>query len=134
MAGKDGNYLSFDMRNIVGLIFSAGLLSLFLSSCEKEQSDYTLELYVTVEDTIQAQNVLVHLYAPVENTNLDFFIYTDENGRADLKLKNKAVLEIVASKAGYKGCTFAEIDRNGTKVFLDMKFYTNENNGCRGNQ
>lgn len=122
------------MKNIVRLVFSASLLTLFLGSCEKEESNYTLELYVTVEDTVRAQNALVHIYAPVENTNLDFYIYTDENGRADLKLKNKAVLEIVSSKAPYKGCTFAEVGRSGTKVFLDMKLYNNENNGCRGNQ
>ena len=104
------------------------------SGCGKDKEDYTLELSVTVQDSILAQNALVHIYAPVENTNLDFFIYTDEAGKATLTLANKAVVEIVSTKAPYKGCTFAEIDRDGIKVNLDMKLYNDENNGCRGNQ
>lgn len=103
-------------------------------SCEKEEKNYRLDLTVTVQDSIRAQNALVHIYAPVENTFVDFYIYTDENGQATVELKNKAVVEIVATKAPYKGCTFAEIERSGTSTSLDMKFYNDENNGCRGNQ
>ena len=114
---------------VLPLLFTALLLG-----CEKDEKNYRLDLTVTVQDSIKAQNALVHIYAPVENSFVDFFVYTDENGRASIKLKNKAVVEIVATKAPYKGCTFGEIDRDGTSVSLDMKLYNDENNGCRGNQ
>ncbi len=114
---------------VLPLLFTALLLG-----CEKDKKNYRLDLTVTVQDSIKAQNALVHIYAPVENSFVDFFVYTDENGRASIKLKNKAVVEIVATKAPYKGCTFGEIDRDGTSVSLDMKLYNDENNGCRGNQ
>jgi hypothetical protein len=122
------------MKNTIIL----GCVSLFLAalfaSCNKEEENYRLEVTVTVQDSILAQNALIHFYAPVEGTFIDYYEYTDENGKASIRLLNKAIVEVVASKPPYKGCSFAEIDRDGVSLNLDMKFFNDENNGCRGNQ
>lgn len=111
-------------------------LPLFLaSSCEQDDRDFALDLFVTVEDgTIAAQNALVHIYAPVDNTTLDYFLYTDENGKVSISVKNKAVVEIVATKRPYKSCTFAELERGVKTVYLDMTISGDPDSGCRDDQ
>lgn len=111
-------------------------LSLFLaSSCDQDDRDFALDLFVTVEDgTIAAQNALVHIYAPVDNTTLDYFLYTDENGKVSISVKNKAVVEIVATKRPYKSCTFAELERGVKTLYLDMTISGDPDSGCRDDQ
>lgn len=105
------------------------------SACEKDDRDYALDLYVTVQDgTVRAQNALVHIYAPVDNTNVDYYLYTDEEGKVSITLKNKAVVEIVATKRPYKSCTFAELTRGVTSVYLDMTISGDPDSGCRDDQ
>lgn len=111
-------------------------MALFLASaCEQDDRDYALDLFVTVEDgTIAAQNALVHIYAPVENTKVDYFLYTDEEGKVSVRLNNKAVVEIVATKRPYKRCSFAELERGVKTVYLDMKISGDPDSGCRDDQ
>ncbi len=111
-------------------------LALFLaSSCSEDDRDFALDLVVTVEDgTIAAQNALVHIYAPVENTTVDYYLYTDENGKVSISLRNKAVVEIVATKRPYKSCTFAELERGVKTVYLDMTISGDPDSGCRDDQ
>lgn len=105
------------------------------SSCSQDDREFTLDLYVTVEDgTIAAQNALVHIYAPVDNTSVDYFLYTDENGKVSISLNNKAVVEIVATKRPYKSCTFAELERGVKTLYLDMTVSGDPDSGCRDDQ
>lgn len=116
------------------LVLSCASLWLF-SGCETDDRDYALDLYVTVQDgEVAAQNALVHIYAPVENTTVDYYLYTDEEGKVTLTLKNRAVLEIVATKRPYKSCTFAALDRGVTTVYLDMTISGDPDSGCRDDQ
>lgn len=105
------------------------------SACEEEDDrDYALDVFVTVRDTVLTQNALVHIYAPVDESTVDYYLYTDEDGKVSIQLKNKAVVEIVASRSPYKACTFAELNRGVTRVDLDMKLFSAVDNGCRENQ
>ncbi len=106
-----------------------------LGGCSKDDRDFALDLYVTVEDgTIAAQNALVHIYAPVDNTTVDYYLYSDEEGMVSISLKNKAVVEIVATKRPYKSCTFAELERGVKTVYLDMTISGDPDSGCRDDQ
>lgn len=122
------------MKNAFLRLSLLGLLTLGFFSCEQDERDYALDVIVTVNDSIRAQNALVHIYAPVENTNIDIFRYTDERGMVSIQQPNKAVLEIVASRPGFKACSFAELDRGLTTVQVDLKPFDNQDNGCRNNQ
>lgn len=121
------------MNRFLRLTLSFSFLVL-LSSCEKDETDYSLDVIVTVDGNVRAQNALVHIYAPVDNTFVDYYLYTDEEGKVSIQLPNKAVVEIVSSKPPYKGCTFAELDLGHKTVRLNMLLYNDENNGCRDNQ
>jgi hypothetical protein len=112
-----------------------GLAFTVLVSCSKDDRDFALDLYVTVEDgTIAAQNALVHIYAPVDNSSVDYFLYTDESGKVSISLKNKAVVEIVATKRPYKSCSFAELERGVKTLYLDMTISGDPDSGCRDDQ
>lgn len=117
------------LRTILSLCFLIAL-----GSCEKDETDYSLDVIVTADENVRAANTLVHIYAPVENTFVDYYLYTDDEGMVSVQLSNKAVVEIVASKPPYKGCSFAELDRGHKTVTLNMLLYNDENNGCRDNQ
>ncbi|MEQ9261985.1 MAG: hypothetical protein RLP14_02375 [Owenweeksia sp.] len=114
----------------LALLFSMTLMLSY--SCSKDDDKYLLKVRVTVNDTITIQNALVHIYAPVSPTFVDYFIYTDENGETDeIKLNNKAIVEIFAGKGTFKGCGFAEIERGPQVVVVDMKAPSQEDeNGC----
>ena len=103
-----------------------------LNGCETDESDFTLEVRVTVDDgQVAAQNALVHIFAPVPNTTVNYYLYTDEDGMVSLTLKNKAIVDIVATKNPFRSCTFAEIDRGVNRVDLDMTIYGDPDSGCR---
>ncbi len=115
------------------LLLSAALF--LAGSCSQDDRDFALDLYVTVEDgTIAAQNALVHIYAPVDNTTVDYFLYTDEEGKVSISLNNKAVVEVVATKRPYKSCTYAELERGVKTVYLDMTISGDPDSGCRDDQ
>ena len=120
-------------RIISAFVVIAAVLALS-PGCEKDERNYALDVYVTAQDSILAQNALVHIYAPVDNSFVDYYLYTNDNGKVSIELDNKAVVEIIATKQPYKGCAFAELDRGVTRVDLDMKLFSDENNGCRENQ
>lgn len=123
---------------MAGFYRSLLLLStaLFLTaSCSQDDRDFALDLYVTVEDgTVAAQNALVHIYAPVDNTTVDYFLYTNEEGKVSISLNNKAVVEIVATKRPYKKCSYAELERGVKTVYLDMTISGDPDSGCRDDQ
>lgn len=109
-----------------------GLLLLSATSCMKEEVNrYDLTIVITVDGDIRTQNALVHIYAPVAETFIDFFAYSDENGEIEVNLKNKAILQLVAQKGSFRGCNVAEINRGTQTVYVDVKPFGVEN-GCEG--
>lgn len=123
------------MSNLIRLFTISALSVLFFGGCDTDDRDFSLDLYLTVEDgTVPAQNALVRIYAPVDNTTIDYYLYSDVNGKVSITEKNKAVVEIVATKNPYKTCTFAELERGVTTVYLELTKFNDVDNGCRDDQ
>jgi hypothetical protein len=123
------------MSNLIRLFTISALSVLFFGGCSTDERDFSLDLYLTVENgTIPAQNALVRIYAPVDNTTIDYYLYSDEQGKVTITEKNKAVVEIVATKNPYKTCTFAELERGVKTVYLELKKFNDVENGCRDDQ
>lgn len=122
------------MKNLVRIAGTLCLALFLATACEKDDRSYAADIIVTVNDTVRAQNALVHVFAPVEGSFIDYFIYTDEEGRASVEFLNKVVVDVVATKSPFRGCSFIEIERGVQTFKLDMKKFDDENNGCRGNQ
>jgi hypothetical protein len=122
------------LSKVRSLFIGAVVIALF-AGCEKDERDFGLDIKVTVNNgAVAAQNALVHVYAPVEGTVVDYYLYTNEDGMVSLDFPNKVIVEIAATKSPYKGCTFAELERGLTTVNLDIRLFDDENNGCRENQ
>ncbi len=119
-------------RLLLGLCSLGLLLSLVTtaSSCKKEEGDYRLTVIVTVNDTTRVANAYLRIYAPVNNSSIDSYLNTDENGEVEMEFKNEAVVEIIGTKSGFRGCTFADIDRGDNIATLDLKPFGDTNNGC----
>ncbi|MGK0406302.1 MAG: hypothetical protein ACJAZH_000112 [Roseivirga sp.] len=123
------------VSKLIRLFTVSALTALFFGGCSTDDRDFSLDLYLTVEGgTVAVQNALVHIYAPVDNTNIDYYLYSDEQGKVSINLKNKAVVEIVATKSPYKTCSFAELERGVKTVNLELKLYNDADNGCRDDQ
>jgi hypothetical protein len=123
------------MSKLIRLFTLSAFTALFFGGCTTDDRDFSLDLYLTVEGgTVAAQNALVHIYAPVDNTNIDYYLYSDDAGKVSITLKNKAVVEIVATKQPYKTCSFAELERGVKTINLEMILYNDVNNGCRDDQ
>ncbi len=121
------------MRHLISTMLIFCLLGgMFItSSCNQEIDSYKLEVIVTVFDTTEVQNALVHIFAPVDNTFLDYYVFTDEEGKASVTLDNEAVVEIVAGKTSFRGCAFAEVNEEFQKVRIDLKPESQASiNGC----
>lgn len=114
---------------ITRLLFLIVGLGLF-TSCEKESQIYELTITVTVDGGAPVQNALVHIYAPVTNAFLDYFVYSDDQGEIFLELDNKAVVELEAKKGSFKACGFAEINRGTNNVSIELRPFGDEENGC----
>lgn len=105
-------------------------LTLFTGGCSKEDNEYHLKVIVTVNDSIRVQNALVRVFAPVNNSFVDYFYGTNENGELNVEFQNKAIVELIASKSSFKACSFAEVDRGMNTVVIDLKAFGNTENGC----
>ena len=99
------------------------------SSCEKDTRDYELTVVVTTYDSVKVQNALVHLYAPVSNSIIDYWYNTDENGETHFNFENKVIVEIEAAKGSFKACGFVEVERGENIIYIDLKPY-GTHNGC----
>lgn len=122
------------MKKLLGGALAIAALGLIHSSCEKEPDNYDLEVIVSVQDSIRVQNALVRIFAPIENSNVDYFLYTNEQGKVKVELDGKAVLDIVASKSPYLSCSFVELKPGLTTKRIDMTLSNDPNNGCEDNQ
>ncbi len=99
------------------------LLSLFVIpiafgviSCEQDDRDYEVTVFVTTQDSIPVRNATVRIFAPVEESIIDVFRTTNSDGEARFSFDNKAFLEIHAVKGSWKKCDAIELER-GMKHF-----------------
>lgn len=123
------------MSKLIRLFTLSTILVLFFGGCTSDDRDFSLDLFLTVEDgTVAVQNALVRIYAPVDNSSVDYYLYSDEQGKVSITLKNKAVVEIIATKNPYKTCTFAELERGVKTINLELKLFNDVDNGCRDDQ
>ena len=119
------------MKKLLTLAVLFSMIIMVSLSCSKDDDKYLLKVRVTFNDTTNVHNALVHVYAPVNSTFVDYFIYTDENGETgEIKLPNKAIVEIFAGKGTFKGCGFAEVEQGPQVAVVDMKPLGNTDNGC----
>lgn len=102
-------------------------------SCEKKETTYRLTVEVTVRDSILVQNALVRVWAPLENSRVDEYRFTNEQGVVNMEFDSKMVLDIRAGKGSYKRCTFVELQRGDNFKRLDIIPITNDNTGCDEN-
>ena len=103
------------------------------SSCEKDDSDYSLTVHVTINDSTDVQNATVRVFAPVSDTYVDWYSSTDETGKIYHEFPNKVVVEIIANKGSFKGCGFAEVNKGSNTIRIDLKAHGADDNGCSTN-
>ncbi len=120
------------MKKTLTLVALFGLFLMVSLSCSKKDDEYILKVRVTVNDTTSVQNALVHVYAPVEPTFVDYYGYTDEVGETgEFEFGNRAVVEVSAGKGNFKGCGFADVVLGVTTITVNMKPLDDEENGCQ---
>ena len=113
------------------LLLCAGVL--LMPSCEKDNSKYKLTIVVTANDTVRVQNASVRVFAPVSPTYVDYYDATDERGETHYTFLNKVVVEVIANKGSFKGCSFAEVNQGTNTVYIDLKPHGSDDNGCSTN-
>lgn len=101
-----------------------------MNSCEKDQGDYNLTVVVTVNDTTRVANAFVRVYAPVSNTTIDYYDNVDENGEKNYSFDNEVVVEVIATKSSFRACNFAEVERGDNTVYVNLKPFGSNDNGC----
>ncbi|MDZ7845615.1 MAG: hypothetical protein U5L96_01895 [Owenweeksia sp.] len=100
------------------------------SACKKDKGSHVLTVTVVVDKGVKVANSLVRLYAPVEGTYIDWYDYTNEQGEIEYSFPNTVVVEIVATKGSFKGCTFAQVDEGSNTKKVRIYPYGTEDNGC----
>lgn len=104
--------------------------TLFLSGCSKDKQQHKLTVVVVADNDVRVANSLVRLYAPVENSFIDWYVYTNEEGEAEYAFENKVIVDIIASKGSFVGCNFAEVKEGENTVVVEIKPYGTDDNGC----
>lgn len=110
------------------LMLSGSLL--FFSGCSKNNSKHNLTVVVVADNDVKVANALIRLYAPVDNSYIDYFAYTNESGETSFEFEKEVVLEIIASKGSFVGCNFAQVKQGDTKVEVLIKDWGVDDNGC----
>ena len=124
------------MKRLITAISASFLLSagmMLMSSCQKDNSKYKLTIVVTANDTVRVQNASVRVFAPVSPTYVDYYDATDERGETNYTFLNKVVVEVIANKGSFKGCSFAEVNQGNNTVYIDLKPHGSDDNGCSTN-
>lgn len=119
------------MKKLLSLIAILFIGIIIITSCERDERVYQMRVIVSINDSIRAPNVLVHVYAPVDGTFIDYYDYTNENGEAPvMKFNNKVIVEITAARGPFKGCGFAEVERGPQDVYINITDAGEPDNGC----
>ncbi|WP_417590608.1 hypothetical protein [Owenweeksia hongkongensis] len=116
---------------VIGALLLLLGVAISTTSCEKDTRSYDLTVIITTYDTVKVQNALVHLYAPVSNSVVDYWYNTDEKGEVKFSFENKVIVEIEAAKGSFQACGFAEVNRGDNTIYIDLKPYSDKaHNGC----
>lgn len=116
---------------VIGALLLLLGVAISTTSCEKDTRNYDLTVVVTTYDSVKVQNALVHLYAPVSNTIVDFWYTTNEKGEAKFSFDNKVIVEIESAKGSFQACGFVEVNRGENTLYIDLKPYADRaHNGC----
>lgn len=102
-------------------------------SCEDDLNTFNLEVTVTINEDVRVPNALVYINVPgipEDSSSVNLFKYTDEQGRATAKLKAESVVQVSASRPGYKSCKFIKINPGNNQVTLDLLAFNDAENGC----
>lgn len=110
------------------LLFSVALL--FFSGCSKDNLKHKLTVVVVADDNVKVANALIRVYAPVNNSFIDWYLYTNEAGEAQFEFENDVVVDIVASKGSFVGCNFSQVKEGENTVEVEIKQWGSDDNGC----
>ena len=124
-----------NVKNAGKLALLLGLM-LGLGGCYDRTPEYKAEFTVKNADGIPIQNALVRVFAPVDvapgsNAPVDFYLYTNESGKASLTYGYKAFFEVHSQKGSFRGCTYIELFENETvQKTVILRAFNDPNNGC----
>ena len=124
-----------NVKNVGKLALLLGLM-LGLGGCYDRTPEYKAEFTVKNADGIPIQNALVRVFAPVDvapgsNAPVDFYLYTNESGKASLTYGYKAFFEVHSQKGSFRGCTYIELFENETvQKTVILRAFNDPNNGC----
>lgn len=114
----------------LGLVMLLGSLLLFTAGCSKDNQDHKLTVVVVADDDVKVANALVRVYAPVDNSYIDWYLRTNEQGEATYEFENEVVVDIIASKGSFVGCDFAQVKAGNNTVEVEIKIWGTDDNGC----
>jgi len=120
------------MKKRAGILLIA-ILSTLIFSCEKNENDFNLDVTVTIFDTVRVPNVLLFVNVPgipEDSSAVNIFTYTNEEGTASIGLKAESVVQVAASRPGYKRCQFVKINPGNNSLTLDLLPFDDAENGC----
>ncbi len=104
---------------------------LVFSSCNTDEGDYEITVFVTVQDTIPVRNSLVRMFAPVENSIVDEYATTNEFGEARFVFDNKVFLEVHAVKGSWRKCDGVEVKPGPQTIQLNLYPFNDPRRTCR---
>ena len=102
----------------------------FTSGCSKENLDHKLTVVVVADGDVKVANALIRVYAPVDNSFIDWYVYTDESGEAEFEFEKEVVVDLVAAKGSFSGCNFAQVKQGENTVEVEIKPWGSDDNGC----
>lgn len=117
------------MRRIL-FAFLALPLAIGFNSCEQDDREYEVTVFVTVQDTVPVRNATVRVFAPVEGSIIDVFRTTNSEGEAKFSFDNKAFLELHAVKGSWKKCDAIELERGLKHIHVNLYEFGNPNRTC----
>lgn len=111
------------------ILLLSGVL-LFTSGCSKDKKNHRLTVVVVADGDVRVTNSLVRVYAPVDDTYIDWYIGTNEKGEAYFEFENDVVVDIIATKGSFKGCGFAQVKAGENTATVEVKPWGSNDNGC----
>ncbi len=111
-------------------VLLVGGLLLLTAGCSKDTRNHRLTVVVFADDDVKVANALVRVYAPVDNSFVDWYLRTNEKGEANFEFENDVVVDIIASKGSFVGCDFAQVKAGNNTVEVEIKLWGTDDNGC----
>ena len=110
------------------LLLSGAML--FSTGCSKDNQKHKLTVVVVADGDVRVTNALVRVYAPIDNSFIDWYIGTNEQGEAYFQFENEVVVDIIATKGSFVGCDFSQVKAGENIVEVEIKKWGSDDNGC----